>query len=62
LISALTIKQAKAINITKLSDNGRTSKAAAKSNKMPAPVKIVVHMQVFLDSISSLLVVLAVYE
>ena len=45
------IKQARARNITRLSDNGRTSKAAAKSSKMPAPVRIAVQMQVFLDSI-----------
>jgi hypothetical protein len=51
LIIALIIKQAKARKITKLSDNGRTSKAAAKSSKIPVPVRIAVQMQVFLDSI-----------
>lgn len=51
LISALTIKQAKAINIIRLSDNGEISRAAAKNSKIPMLVRIVVQMQVFLDSI-----------
>jgi hypothetical protein len=51
LISALTIKHAKAMNITKLSDIGSTSNAAAKSNNIPAPIKTVLHTHVFLFSI-----------
>jgi hypothetical protein len=40
LIIPLIMKQAKAINITKLSDQGNRSNAAAKSNNIPATVKI----------------------
>jgi len=39
------------MKITKLSFNGRTSNAAAKSNNIPAPHKIAWHTHVFLFSI-----------
>jgi len=51
LIIPLTIKQAKAKKITRLSGHGKMSNAAAINNKIPAPVKTALHTQVFLVAI-----------
>jgi len=47
------MKQARAKNITLLSEIGKTSKAAAKSSSIPAPHKIVLMIHKFLFSISA---------
>jgi hypothetical protein len=62
LIAALMIKQARAQKITKLSANGRMSKAAAKSSNTPRAFKTVLHIQLFLFSILHLLKLKIVYN